>query len=188
MKGKRRPSTAPPPHPPKPPPPPLRHRAWRAFAGLVAFAIACAGVAASAYQLLGGPPWPTDPDIDPAPPDTSPPFSVPFSVKNPSSLFDIQDAELICGIDRAVTDEDQSLTGVGLLSGAKNSIPALSVSPFKCVFPFRFSGKIIFAHMHVTVHYTYRLIWQYQAQKVIGPFTWDSTVTPPRWIKGKLLR
>lgn len=62
-------------------------------------AVGVLGVLGTFYAVEGGPPWPADPEISPQDALNGSPLIVPFTVHNPSVLFDISDARFVCGVD-----------------------------------------------------------------------------------------
>jgi hypothetical protein len=172
--------------PPKERPSWLRIAQWivgTAIVGSVSFI-------ASVYQLWGGPPWPTSPVVDSGGPDASSAFAVPFIVKNKSAFFNMNGANVTCSLVKVATEAGSTYSDFGLKTIGGNSIGALEERPYKCVFPFTGAGvgKIVFAKINLRIQYSYWFFGQHPVDASDGPFTWDTTMSPPRWIKGEFLR
>jgi len=76
---------------------------------------------------LVGPLWPTDPEIHPRASFSGNVSDIAFDAINASALFDIKNAELICGVDQAIFEDAIGRligsAGFAFLSG-KTSVPA----------------------------------------------------------------
>lgn len=99
-KATRKVPTAPPQAPP-PLPPSKGHLVFGSARWFVLFLVGFVGLIASIYQLTGGPPWPTPPDIEAQNSSTSSPDILPFVITNRSGLFPIKSASLACYVDLA---------------------------------------------------------------------------------------
>jgi hypothetical protein len=88
--------------PPQPPPPaqsPRHRKLWVGVKAAALFLVGVAGLGASIYQLGGGPPWPTDPDIHPKDATDGSSLILPFVVRNLSTVFSIKTANFLCRAD-----------------------------------------------------------------------------------------
>jgi hypothetical protein len=150
-------------------------------------------LAASAYQLSGGPPWPTSPQIEPGMPAYSPTFSIPFEVRNPSSWFSMHRAILECEMKDLKTSGGRTIPVLNTriaLSG-DTAIDPLGSRPFQCLFPVLTPGEtVVGAKLSIMAQWHISLFgwWVPSWEPTIGPFNWRSDLKPPRWIKGEPLR
>jgi hypothetical protein len=175
---------------------PLRQQRWfRIVEWAFGAVVLVVGLLASAYQLGGGPPWPAAPEIDPGAPAYSAPFSIPFQVQNPSSLFWMHRPIFECMM-ASIRFSDGTFvenldTQVAHLLGDLLDIAPKGTHPFKCWFPNIFSkgGVVVDAKLNIMASWKIRFLglefssWE----PTIGPFHWDNTLNPPRWIKGEPL-
>ena len=149
-------------------------------AGMVVVLIALFGVVYDAFRApeisVGG-------DVA-----ASSPFSVPFNVKNVSWLFAMSDAQMRCGLDQVVLASSMQFKNVFLVS------PQATIKPgqegaFRCaiggeqydflrVTPFSLKS----AHMFLSMHYW--ILWVIPRVSEPVEFTWYTTASPPRWIRG----
>jgi hypothetical protein len=149
------------------------------------------------YALLGAPPWPTSPEIDPGAPAYSFPLLVPFQVRNPSGLFSIMNPSFACHIEKMTGSAGQGVEDVTVMahpSTVEMKIGPKGEAPFQCPFLFRFgTGIVLIARMNIEVDRDWPLLgsslsgWLGRWHTAIGPFTWDPSVNPPRWVKGEPL-
>ena len=58
-----------------------------------------AGFLRALIQIGGGPPWPADPEIRPRDTTDGSSFVLPFALRNRSTLFDMKNVSMTCGID-----------------------------------------------------------------------------------------
>jgi hypothetical protein len=160
------------------------------FGTLVLGAIA---LAASAYQLSGGPPWPASPQIEPGMPAYSPAFSIPFEVRNPSSWFSMHRTILECEIADLKTSSGRTVPVLNtqIASSQDTAIDPLGSRPFQCLFPVLTPGEtVVGAKLSIMAQWHIALfgMWLPSWEPTIGPFNWRSDLKPPRWIKGEPLR
>jgi hypothetical protein len=118
----------------------------------------------------------------------SSPFSVPFNVKNVNWLFAMSDAQMQCGLDQVVLASSVQFKNFFLVS------PQATIKPgkegaFRCaiggeqqnlvrVTPFSLQS----AHMYLSMHY--HILWLIPRASEPVEFTWYTTASPPRWIRG----
>lgn len=162
------------------------------FGGL----LAATGLTASLYSIFGGPLWPVAPEIETSAPSYSSPFAVPFIIRNPSVLFSIIDPHLNCIYSYVVSDQHSEIQGPLNVTAEGTNDPILpkGARPYRCPFPFYFldrpggtqRGKVIGTQVNITVQYVSPIIGS--KETVVGPFTWDGNLDPPRWVKGPPLR
>lgn len=69
------------------------------------------GLVASVYQLGGGPPWPTAPEIHPRDTVNASSEILPFEVTNKSAFFPLN-AKLVCGVDLLYFKDATGKTGL----------------------------------------------------------------------------
>jgi hypothetical protein len=84
------------------------------------------GLIASLYQLTGGPPWPTEPEIHPHDTVNASSLVLPFDVRNRSTLFEMS-AEFNCGVNLLYFADADGHTG--LLRDVLFAVGSLSISP-----------------------------------------------------------
>src|SRR5262249_39543841 len=208
-----RPPTPPPPSPqPRQPPPPSppaipssapqpspqrpQRRLWRVGKLVFGVVVAAAGLLASAYQLGGGPPWPASPEIEPGAPAYSPPFSIPFQVRNPSSIFSMQRPIFECEIENLKLSEGTVIQNLNtqIADTRGVTISPKGTHPFKCWFPLQVPQGQVIVGAKLNIEAQWRIAIPFLGLRIdswmpaIGPFNWGSTLVPPRWIKGEPLR
>jgi hypothetical protein len=166
-----------------------RHRRWFQAAKLaILFLVGLAGLAA-AIDDLWGPIWPTELTVDPGAPELYSPFAVPFTIKNRSVLFTAFDAEFSCEITEVRGTNGPRFIGLTVTAGVKQNISPNNENPYKCAWPFNLPTPIAFAKIDVRSKYEWRLFGlPFHAKLVSEPFTWDTSLHPPRWVKGEFLR
>jgi hypothetical protein len=77
---------------------------------VVASAVAVLGVVSTVYTIWG-PPWPTNPEIRPRDVIDGSSFVLPFTVRNPSAVFDMDNVEFTCGVDLVHFEDAEGKTG-----------------------------------------------------------------------------
>jgi hypothetical protein len=153
------------------------------------------GLLAGAYQLGGGPPWPTSPKIDPGAPAYSPAFSIPFEVRNPSSLFYMHRTIFECEMENIKTNQGRviSVLNTQIASTRDTAIAPKAARPFTCLFPLTLAPgeAIVAARLSIMAqwHSEIPLLgwWVPSWEPTIGPFYWHNDLNPPRWIRGEPL-
>lgn len=137
-----------------------------------------------AFVSAIGPPWQTTLEVEPSPPDKSDALSLPFVVKNRSALFDDKDARLSCGMLKVTSDNGNLENLMSIKFNNTATIPAGETRPFRCSFPLRPAAPIKEATLYINATYRLRL---FGVQNVgLGPFKYDSTTKPPRWLRQPL--
>jgi len=121
--------------------------------------------------------------------DPSQPFAFPFVVKNNSSWFSTNDAEIICEIEKIVMKK-QSLEGFSVAPISYATIGPGEVVNFRC--GAAGPGRNLFvanprdaldAHINILVKYT---MLGFSRTSSSTEFTWNTTGgMPPHWIKGR---
>lgn len=116
---------------------PLRQRRWvRYLQRLFGAVVVLVGLIAGAYQLMGGPPWPTDPEIRPHDTaDASSTLVLPFTIRNRSTLFDMNNVNMTCGVDLVMFSDASGATAAvenAAFSTGNLSIPANSTANYPC--------------------------------------------------------
>jgi hypothetical protein len=110
--------------------PHLEIRIWVIVVTLGVFFFWILSQTANVFQIAG-PPWPTDPEVHPQNVVTGASLTLPFTIKNRSAFFDMNDVALTCGIDLvALEDADGHKLGAdsiafftGLFSIPANAAP-----------------------------------------------------------------
>jgi hypothetical protein len=133
-------------------------------------------------QLLVSPEISALPDVD-----VSAPFILPFSVRNNSLFFEMKGAQLYCGVDRVIFDNDSGLISLSLVSN-KIAIAPLTEGNFRCLIGK--NGLVDFGprrlkegHIFLSVHYATLGISRMSPEV---EFTWYTETNPPRWVRGKI--
>lgn len=146
------------------------------------------GFSSNILNLIGGPFWWTTPLIDP--PSTSDPFepfNVLFTVNNRSSIFGTN-VHFKCHFilvqhELNNREEDNWAETNGIYY-----IPPLYYPSFKCWYPFKIAGKIVFADLEIIMTYSHNLPWNDTKTISAGRFQWDAQSGPPRWVRGVIMR
>jgi len=198
-------------HPATPILPTVRRRWFRYIAGIFGLPITVIGLIASIYQILGGPPWPTDPDVRPHDVSDNSSFVLPFTIRNRSTLFDMNHVAMTCGIDMvAISDSQNKLAGaagVAFFTGYL-SFPAGSSVPvnYRCdasdLFQVKADGSISIrdtlssrpAALVPPVKIVKMCVWiggDYRIGTVRRSFTsaifkWPASQTARQWIEGPM--
>jgi hypothetical protein len=158
--------------------------------------IGAAGVLVSAYQLGGGPPWPASPEIEPGAPAYSPPFSIPFQVRNPSFIFSMQRPIFECEIENLKLSDGRVIQNVNtqLADTRGVTIAPKGTHPFNCWFPLPVPQGQTIVDAKLNVEVQWRIAIPFLGLRMdapwmptIGPFNSNSTLGPTRWIKGEPL-
>jgi hypothetical protein len=125
--------------PPSEPPARPHHKLWFAIKAVVALLIAVVGFVSGVYQIEGGPPWPTAPDVHPSQSGSS--LDTPLEVRNRSGLFRMT-AKLSCFVDlifftdadgKTALLRDMDFSEGGMLSLASGEQGALPCEPSRFV-------------------------------------------------------
>jgi hypothetical protein len=146
------------------------------------------GVATLVQTALAvwGPFWPTYPDIEPEAPSDSFAFGVPFVVHNRSVLFPMLNPSFACYIIEARTDKPMIYRQLlGSITGPNPPIPPGDVARYRCIVPIAFPGRVTEAVVEIGAVWSIPLIGERWNRT--GPFTWNTTLNPPRWEMGNLL-
>jgi hypothetical protein len=154
------------------------------IASMIALAATLLGIGAAVHDACLDPDVSSDLNADP-----SQPFAFPFMVKNNSSWFSMNDAEIICEIEKIVMKK-QSLEGFSVAPISHATIGPGEVVNFRCgaAGPGRNlfvanPGDILDAHINILVKYT---MLGFSRTSSSTEFTWHTVGgTPPHWIKGR---
>jgi len=167
---------------------------------LIGLIIGSLGLTATAYQLLGGPPWPTAPVFTPQPPSVASPFDNPFDVTNKSGFADLYDLAITCRIvfvkaSRLNVTRDFNGRLIFPARGLNPILASGSTSQFTC--PFRAYldreglgatalDSPIEARIALFAEYKTPNWWAphwFQAKQTTPEaiFTLDTKTLPPRW-------
>ncbi|WP_155714140.1 hypothetical protein [Burkholderia cepacia] len=139
---------------------------WRCLTKPISWPFWIAGVLATAYQLLGGPPWPTGPSFEPSE-SSAPPFDVPFTVRNASSLFRIDDLKITCVLQHVEIGNGSSFNNASAnSSGNGGSLDPLKNKPYLC--PVAVSASIPIQKA------TIKFSGEYRYPFLDKPFTFES--------------
>ena|GEM_PF-4860984 len=175
------------------------HPYWLVTSSVVAFVALSIGVISGLSDILGGPLWPTPPTFSPGLPSSGSPLAVPFDVTNKSSLFDIQNLKIDCGLIGRIENDVGGVIVFGkgdrpafiTISDAFNWLPAGATRSYTCPFaaPWMINGmthpKIQFLQM--TLRSNFDPHWW-----VKGPidaiFALDTLTSPPQWKGGSPLK
>jgi hypothetical protein len=181
-------TTATPPPPPPPPPPPKSPIAspsslWKAIKWALGTLVALVSLVAALDQIWG-PMWPTSPDVEPGSYDEAQPLVLSFTARNRSVLFPINAFHVACIYGAFYTENRNFGAWSSTIGTSSNDIAAESSIPIKCSSPVIFRNqKLTNAILWVRVTYT-RPYSASAIPRVFGPFFYDATVTPPKWVIG----
>jgi hypothetical protein len=181
-RGRRAPQrpSSPPPQPPSPPPPP-RSAIRRRLVFATTFVVGLISLIAS-IDGLWGPIWPTTPDIHPGTPDPVSPFAVPFTIKNRSVLFNVENGSIVCFVDRLkAKDNWLDLTKNRFRVADGLTLVTEETRPFSCKIsvPFFSTEEVV---MRFSVEYQVNFICSgCVLRHIIGPFSWNGRA----WSEGK---
>lgn len=75
---------------------------WNSAKWVGVSAVGITGLLSALESILGGPPWPADPDIHAQNAANGSPLILPFTVHNRSVFFDMPNVQFMCGIDLVV--------------------------------------------------------------------------------------
>jgi hypothetical protein len=125
-------------------------------------------------------------------PDPSQPFATHFYVKNNSGWFDMRHVEFYCGVDAIDTASGGGFKNLSFLDWKTADIAPNAIAGYRCLLgdgPGNIvtnvkPGDVTAAHIFVRVEYRI-LFWERHSPPT--EFTWFTKVSPPRWVKGKLV-
>lgn len=169
------------------PPVSLRRRMWLPTKRVVAAILALIGLIAGADQVVGGPPWPTSPDVIPGPPDNSQAFNVPFTISNKSGFFRDYIDKSSCAIGKITLTGNNKIENMRFTVLSGSIVYPLQSRPFLCWFPRLIPGQVVSAIMYIEISYKIKFIWGFPKTSIIGPFVWGTQAKPPRWLKGGVI-
>lgn len=105
---------------------------WNVLVKPLSLLLAAAGLLATAYQLLGGPPWPTGPSFTPSE-NVARPFDVPFKIRNASSVFRIDGLKITCVLEHVAFQNGLVIERfAGSNSGNGGTLDPLGEKPYLC--------------------------------------------------------
>lgn len=176
---------------PKQRPPESRERSsvqqiFRSARRAFGFLIAAVSVLATLAGLAGHPLWPVEPDITLPPPGTAVPHYAWIDVANRSLIFDLDSVEITCLIDEVRYGSLMKVIANAYLISKNQTIKANSTRPFRCNWDgaiYAPPDALTYAEIRVTFEYD-RAFLGPSKYVVFGPFWWDRSVQPPRWIEG----
>lgn len=137
---------------------------------------------------IWGPPWPKRPVLTPESGSAVGPsaWDVPFSIHNPSILFDLRDVQILCfttvmSLSSSVGFSQGNAPATGL-SGEINTLPANDTKLLKC---WSNQSKNSSAKNQITmgvrVLYCVRP-WPWRIKTDVDTYLWVDGMIPPRWI------
>lgn len=142
------------------------------------------------FHQFVGPPWPTRPIVIPSLPADSAAFTVHFTVVNESVLFDMYDATVGCTVLDSLTSRGGQIRGI-YISGIQSYIPAGRRATFQCSLNNTDAAIQIvdddFVKATIVFDSSYSVLGVWPIRFGHGPYTWDATIKPPRWIEGPAL-
>ena|SRR5271156_1755237 len=187
---------------------PPHRRWWRGAKWTTGTIVAILGLIASVYQLTGGPPWPADPEIYPHDTADGSSLILPFILRNRSTLFDMKNVSMTCGIDLvAFSDANGHWGGIdsaafftGVISIPANSRPvnfpcdassllqvrpdgSLTIRDALSTRPSVFQAPIKIVKMCVWIGGDYKIgpmNWSFTS----NVFKWPASQTNHQWIAG----
>jgi hypothetical protein len=173
---------------------------WSAHKRLWELLIACGVVLGLVASIAGlwGPFWPTEPIFSPGCPSNSSPFDVPFTVSNKSIIFPINDMTITCIIDNVkftVFSKNGSISeynniNTEVLIG--NYIKANDFSSYTCplfkIITIKPDPILKYAQIDFLSEYDSPWPWRKRTQSKSGPWTLDTSTSPPQWTHGTPLQ
>jgi hypothetical protein len=154
---------------------------------IVGVLVSAIGIVA-AIDGLFGPIWPTGPVFDLGYPVVYDPFTLAFTVTNPSIVFPIYDARIECVPQPVLTNKNWGFVGMGVVLQDHLYIGAPEQLQFSCPWKQVMSGagEVTYADIIFTGSYHRGFPFFFREFSYTSDtFTWDSKVNPPRWTKGK---
>lgn len=140
------------------------------------------GVAA-AMGFLFGRFWPTDPVIELGEPSYSEAFEIPFTVRNRSVLFALENPRYGCILD-VVATADLLLAGLNYRTSG-TTIPPDQSRFMDCRFVE--TGNTPVEQATIRIETTRTMPWPFESstrETIAGPFMWRPDLDPPRWVEG----
>ncbi len=115
----------------------LRERCWfRVGEWLFGSSIVMIGLLAGVYQLTGGPPWPSDPEIHFRDTSDGSSLILPFTIRDRSGLVDMPDVIFRCGVDLVIAQDAKGqrvvIKDVAFLSGVTSLFVGKEPIPYHC--------------------------------------------------------
>ncbi len=152
--------------------------------GLWKILVGTLGLATTIFSLWGA--WAsTIPEIRAVGSDAAAPFSMPFSVTNPSSYFSLDDVHMVCKITNAQDSNENTYRDDSWAYSVEGD---QKVSPLRTGFyvcPIRgIDGK--FLTLQIAVVMTYKTLWIRRSYRV--HFMWDADSAPPQWFEGRAIQ
>lgn len=141
------------------------------------------GVIASAIAIWFA--MPSDLEVNAGPPDYSQPFDVPFTVVNPNTLFDINDAQFSCDINLK-TDKGLWIMNTRTKGEGPKTVERNEKDTLKCYFPFETNSTIVQASVEIRSVYK-KFPELHESAHKLGSYRWDNKANPPRWTTGHLI-
>jgi hypothetical protein len=157
------------------------------IASLIGLIASLFGIGAVIHDACLGPDVSSDLNADP-----SQPFASPFAVKNNSSWFSMQDAEMNCEIGKIIMTKNRVSEGYSVAPIRHAAIGPGEIVNLKClvagapdrnVVPAN-PGDILDAHINIVVKYATLGFLRVSPRT---EFTWYTAGTPHHWIKGKIV-
>jgi len=152
---------------------------------LASMVAAVASLVGLGYDALRHPEISWDPIVD-----DSRPFAFPFSVKNESWLFEMRDADMICGLDHLKMTFPPEISGFNLDSNRHVTISPGDSGVFECALDLiirdakQQTDSLLEGRISTWV--TYRTFWLFPRKSPASEFTWFARGSPPHWVKGKV--
>jgi len=128
----------------------------------------------------------TSPEIRADDSDPSAPFSLPFSVKNDSYIFDLGDARWRCGFRwenevGRIVDFGTDPSG-GITRGTVTTIPPRGIKNYRCSIGMPAAGV---KSLTASIHVTFTTFWVPRRYDTV--FTWLTNTTKPQWRQGPII-
>jgi hypothetical protein len=145
--------------------------------------LAVYGAATAVEDVSGGPFWPAELDVQPLPFNAKNPFQIPFSVKNPSTVFDAEEVQFTCNVHDLVINQSSMFQENVLISGPFTIQPG-GVLQQACYAATGFNVK----KAKISIVITRKTAWPGSAETVAGPFVWHPELNPPVWLEENFIR
>jgi hypothetical protein len=160
------------------------HPWWVAAWSLVAGLSLIVGLLSGLDSILGGPIWPTDPDIHPAGSDPGSPFSLPFSVTNKSVIFPDKASRITCLLVNMETRGNNTFKNTEITVGPEKDIKPTETVNFSCGIAVP-PNYVVSAQLQIRMKYRIS-IFGISVQQIYTSnlFSWVRTSDGGRWIVG----
>jgi hypothetical protein len=173
---------------------------WSAHKRLWELLIACGVVLGLAASIAGlwGPFWPTEPNFSPGYPSNSSPFDIPFTVSNKSNTFSINNMTVTCIVDDVqftVFSKEGAISefkDIQIKVLGNNYVEENDWSSYTCrlfhVLDIKPDPILKYAKIEFLSEYDSPWPWRKRTQSRSGPWSLNTSTSPPQWTHGTPLQ